>query len=162
MKNEIPEEYPALLDNEQLVELIKQYSKRATVAGRSEQYVVGPSYWKEMVELGQIEISNRIQNGLFSEIGKLANEIKLLKDDNRKSGRTNFVLSLLTIFLAVLTGYLGYITLDYSKSSAMTDARWKQDQIELLNQGNLELVKINKALTENSLLLRDSVVRKAK
>jgi hypothetical protein len=69
--------------------LIKQYSKNATLAGRSEQYVTGPSYWKQMVELGQIEISNRIQNNLFSEIGKLTNEIKLLKEDNRTSGRIN-------------------------------------------------------------------------
>lgn len=160
MKIEIPEEYPSQLSNEELLELIKKYSKQATIAGRSEQYVTGPSYWKEMVELGQLEISNRIQNNLFSEIGKLTTEIKLLKEDNKKSGRINFALSILTIILAIITGYLGYITLDYSKSSGVTDAKWKSDQIELLKKNNSGLESIKNALMNSRTPSKDSSAKK--
>jgi hypothetical protein len=115
-----------------------------------------------MVELGQIEISNRIQNNLFSEIGKLTNEIKLLKEDNRASGRINFALSILTIVLAIITGYLGYITLDYSKSSGVTDGKWKSEQTELLKKNNSVLGSIKNALMNSSTTLKDSIVKKLK
>jgi len=162
MKNEIPEDYPGQLSNEDLLELIKQYSKRATIAGRSETYVTGPSYWKEMVELRQIEISNRIQNNLFIEIGKLTTQIELLKKDNRKSGRINHALSVLTIILAILTGYLGYITLDYSKTSGVTDAKWKSDQTELLKKSNHQLENIHNVISKISATAKDSTNEKSK
>ena len=132
----IPEEYPTDISDEQLIELIKKYSKEATVAGRPSNYVIGPSYWKEMTELGQHEISNRIQKQLFTEIQNLKIEIKLLKDDNKKSGIINQILSFFTIFLAVITGVIGYLTLDYSKSSQDYDVKWKNSVIEELKNQN--------------------------
>ena len=45
MRNVISENYLNGLNNEELLEAIKDYSKEATIAGRpNSQYVVGPSY----------------------------------------------------------------------------------------------------------------------
>jgi hypothetical protein len=107
----IPEEYPVELTDEELVKLITEYSIAATVAGRPSNYSVGPSYWKEMVDLGQSELSNRVQKNLLLEIGNLKNEIRLLKEDNEKSGRINKRLNYITIGLAVITGIVGYMSL---------------------------------------------------
>lgn len=150
MKIQIPEEYPVKLTDDELFKQIEVYTKKATIAGRSESYVVGPSYWKEMVELGQIEISNRIQSKLLNQINDLTTEIRLLKEDNRKSGRINLSLSIVTIVLALITGYLGYDTLEYSKSSDFSDEAWKKTQTNLLKQNNVELLSIKNELIRNN------------
>ena len=62
----IPKEYPTELTDEELVKLITKYSTAATIAGRPTNYSVGPSYWKEMVDLGQSELSNRVQKKLVT------------------------------------------------------------------------------------------------
>lgn len=108
---QIPKEYPTELSDEELMNLITEYSIAATVAGRPSNYSVGPSYWKEMVDLGQNELSNRVQKNLLVEIGNLKNEIRLLKEDNEKSGRTNKRLNYITIGLAIITGIVGYMSL---------------------------------------------------
>ena len=143
MKNVISENYPNELNSDELLVAIKEYSKNATVAGRPNSgCTIGPSYWKEMVEIGQNEIANRIQRNLFDEIKKLTIEIKSLKEDNRKSGKINIILSTLTILLAVLTIILSYITWDYSKTSVKSDSIWQKELIQILNQNNAELEEI--------------------
>ena len=107
----IPKEYPIKLNDEELLQLITEYSIEATVAGRPSNYSAGPSYWKEMVDLGQSELNNRVQKNLLHEIGNLKNEIKLLKEDNEKSGRLNKRLNYITIGLALITGIVGYQSL---------------------------------------------------
>lgn len=151
MRNVISENYPNGLNNEELLEAIKDYSKEATIAGRpNSQYVVGPSYWKEMVEIGQSEIANRIQINLFEEIKKLTIEIKYLKDDNRKSSKINLILSTLTIFLAILTVILSYITWEYSKTSVKSDSTWQKELIQVLNQNNVELKEIKSEIMHSN------------
>ena len=71
----IPKEYPLGLSDDELIKLVKDFSIYATEAGRPGNYVVGPSYWKEMAELGQNELSNRIQRKLLIEIINLKEEI---------------------------------------------------------------------------------------
>ena len=107
----IPKEYPTELTDEELIKLITEYSVAATIAGRPSNYSVGPSYWKEMVDLGQSELSNRVQKNLLLEIGNLKTEIRFLKEDNEKSGRINKRLNYITIALAIITGIVGYMSL---------------------------------------------------
>ncbi len=107
----IPKEYPSGLRDEELIRLIEEYSIEATTAGRPSNYVVGPSYWKEMVDIGQNELSTRVQKNLLIEISNLKNEIKLLKEDNEKSGIINKRLNFITIGLAIITGIIGYLSL---------------------------------------------------
>ena len=107
----IPKEYPAGLTNDELIKHIETYSIEATVAGRPSNYVVGPSYWKEMTELGQNELTNRVQANLLKEIVRLKEEITKLKEDNEKSGKINKRLNYITISLAIITGIIGYLSL---------------------------------------------------
>jgi cytochrome c-type biogenesis protein CcmH/NrfG len=98
--------------------------------------LVGPSYWKEISELGQNELSNRIQKSFLIEIANLRQEITLLKDDNKVSGRINKWLSILTITLAVITGYIGYLSLGFTKTSKSEEKTDEFMQSETLKANN--------------------------
>ena len=141
----IPKEYPTALTDEELVKLISEYSIAATIAGRPSNYSVGPSYWKEMVDLGQSELSNRVQKNLLIEICNLKNEIGLLKEDNKKSGRINKRLNYITIGLAVITGIVGYMSLRLAEP-------------EKLNNKTIPTVQLNEFKRMNQTL--DSIAHK--
>jgi hypothetical protein len=152
---EIPKNYPAGLTDNELIELISTYSESATVAGRPSTYSVGPSYWKEMAELGQNELNNRIQKNLLSEISNLKTEIILLKEDNKISGRINKWLALITIALAIITGYIGYLSLDAARIANSDVTTKKESQNLISKESNLLLEKIY-----NELKLSDSLRKK--
>lgn len=149
---EIPKNYPAGLSDSDLINLINVYSESATVAGRPSNYSVGPSYWKEMAELGQNELNNRIQKNLLTEISNLKTEITLLKDDNKVSGRINKWLAIITIALALITGYIGYLSLEATKFANSDGLTKKENQNTILKENNLLLDKIY-----NRLKLLDSL-----
>ncbi|MGI4750320.1 MAG: hypothetical protein ACRYFB_06780 [Janthinobacterium lividum] len=149
MRNTIPKEYPTELNNEDLLNLIKEYSKEATDAGRSTGYSVGPSYYKEMVDIGQSEINNRIQKNLFTQIEKLTTEIGLLKEDNKASSKTNLRLSIITIVLAILTVCLSFLTITDSNTSQNSETVWRKSLIELFNKNNSELQNIKLEITNS-------------
>jgi hypothetical protein len=133
----IPKEYPSELTDDELVKLITEYSIAATVAGRPSNYSVGPSYWKEMVDLGQSELSNRVQKNLLLEIRNLKDEIKLLKEDTEKSGRINKRLNYITIGLAIITGIVGYMSLrsaEPEKLNGKTIPTMQLDEFKRINQ----------------------------
>lgn len=133
----IPKEYPTELPDEELVKLITEYSTAATTAGRPSNYSVGPSYWKEMVDLGQSELSNRVQKNLLLEIGNLKDEIRLLKEDNEKSGRINKRLNYITIVLAIITGIVGYMSLrlaEPEKLNGKTISTLQLNEFKRMNQ----------------------------
>lgn len=144
---QIPKEYPTELSDVELMKLITEYSIAATVAGRPSNYSVGPSYWKEMVDLGQSEISNRVQKNLLLEIGNLKNEISLLKEDNEKSGRINKRLNYITIGLAIITGIVGYMSL-------------RSAEPEKLNGKTVPTVQLNEFKRMNQTL--DSIAHRMK
>lgn len=141
----IPKEYPTELTDEELVKLIVEYSIAATIAGRPSNYSVGPSYWKEMVDLGQSELSNRVQKNLLLEIRNLKNEIRLLKEDNEKSGSINKRLNYITIGLAIITGIVGYMSL-------------RSAQPEKLNGKTIQTVQLTEFKRMNRTL--DSIAHK--
>jgi hypothetical protein len=131
----IPKEYPTELPDDELLRLIRDYTIEATVAGRPSNYVTGPGYWKEMSDLGQNEISNRIQKRLLVEISNLKEEISILKKDNKRSGFINRILSFLTICLAFITIYIGYQSLSIAKSDK-ADIKSKQAAEMIIFQEN--------------------------
>lgn len=111
----LPEEYPTGLTDVELIKIIDNCSIQATRAGRPNSGIsAGVSYWKEMAELGQNEINNRVQINLLLEINKLKDEIILFKVENEKSGRLNKKLNYITIGLAILTGILAIVSLNIS------------------------------------------------
>ncbi len=156
MRN-IPKEYPTELNDEDLLNLIREYSKEATDAGRSTGYSVGPSYYKEMVDIGQSEINNRIQKNLFTQIEKLTTEISLLKEDNKVSSKRNFWLSIITIALAIITVFLGFLTITDSKNSQGSDTTWKNNQTELLKKNNSELQNIKIEIIKSNLIKKSKI-----
>ena len=145
---EIPKEYPTELPDDELIKLIRDYSIQATVAGRPSNFATGPSYWKEMSELGQNEISNRIQKHLLIEIGNLKNEIIILKRDNRRSGLINRILSFLTICLAIATICIGYQSLHISKSEKIERDNKQAVVMRIFQENNQTLQLIYKQLKQ--------------
>ncbi|MEN9548465.1 MAG: hypothetical protein RIR12_1056 [Bacteroidota bacterium] len=133
----IPNGYPSKISDNELIKFIEVYSNAATVAGRSSNYNNGPNYWKEMVDLGQNEISYRVQKNLLTEISNLKQEITLLKEDNEKSGNTNKRLNYITIFLALITGFIGYLSLCSTKPekhNGRTIQNLQLEQLKAINQ----------------------------
>lgn len=146
----IPKEYPTGLTDEDLIRLIEEYSKSATIAGRPSNYSVGPSYWKEMVDLGQNELSNRVQKNLLLEIVKLKDEIRLLKEDNEKSGHINKRLNYITIALAIITGIVGYMSLRLAEPEKLNGNTIPVVQLMELERMNLALDSISYKMTNIS------------
>ena len=143
----IPKEYPTELTDEELIRHITEYSIEATIAGRPSNYVVGPSYWKEMVDIGQNEVSNRVQKNLLIEISNLKNEIKLLKDDNEVSGRINKRLNYITIGLAIITGIFGYLSLRLAEPEKLDGKTIPSLQFHELKKMNHKLDSLQKRLS---------------
>lgn len=144
----IPKEYPSELTDDELIKRIAEYSIAATVAGRpSSNYGVGPSYWKEMVDLGQSELSNRVQKNLLIEIKNLKDEIKLLKEDNEKSGRINKRLNYITIGLAIITGIVGYLGLRIAEPEKINGKTIPTMQLNEFKRINNTLDSISNKLT---------------
>lgn len=60
------------------------------------------------------------------------------------------ILSTLTIFLAILTVILSYITWEYSKTSVKSDSTWQKELIQVLNQNNVELKEIKSEIMHSN------------
>ena len=160
MNSQISKGYPHDRSNEDLIQDIKDFSKDATAAIGNKQYVVGPSYWKEMCELGQNELTIRIQKELTKETSNLKTEINKLKENNRKSNQINRSLSVVTIILAGVTLFIGFNTLKFAETDQISDTQWQTSQLELLTEQN-RLLKafsndISQSVTSN-ILLNDSI-----
>ena len=60
------------------------------------------------------------------------------------------ILSTSTIFLAILTVILSYITWEYSKTSVKSDSTWQKELIQVLNQNNVELKEIKSEIMHSN------------
>lgn len=102
-----------------------------------------------MVDLGQSELSNRVQKNLLLEINNLKNEIRLLKEDNEKSGRVNKRLNYITIGLAVITGIVGYLSLRLAEPEKLNGKTIPAVQLN-------EFKRMNQTLESIALKLNDT------
>jgi hypothetical protein len=137
VKLEIANTFPDKMTNEEIQIVISECAKKATNVTKPNVHVtLGASYYVSMIQLGQSELNNRIQSGLLDLIKKE-------KTQNKKSIFINWVLTGLTIALALLTLYIGNKSLGFAESDQKSDEVWQTEQIELLNKQNSELKKIN-------------------
>lgn len=142
---QLPDNYPQELSNEELIDEISRCSYKAVSATRiGSNYSLGPNFYKSMAELGQLELTKRIQMDLCSIIEKQ-------RIDNRKSTRINWALSSLIIGLAIITLYIGSMSLNITQNDGESVNRWKDEQLELLMNNNTELIKIKEALIEKNI-----------
>ncbi|MEX0997379.1 MAG: hypothetical protein WDZ45_10055 [Flavobacteriaceae bacterium] len=137
MKLEIPNTFPNSMSNEEIQAVITECAKRATNVTKPNVNVsVGANYYVSMIELGQSELNKRIQSSLLNLIEKQNRE-------NKKSSIINWVLTGLTITLALITLYIGNRSLGFAESDQTSDEIWQTEQIRLLKKQNEELKKLN-------------------
>ena len=141
MKEVIPDEYPHQLNIDEVKDLASKYANNATRVSKRANTIFGATYWHQMSELGQTEISLRNQLELNSILADL-------KTENRKSGFINLALSLLTILLAIVTITVSIKSLDFAESDQISDEVWKDEQIKVLNENKEALEKLTKEIQE--------------
>lgn len=125
------------MSNEEIQAVITECAKRATNVTKPNVNVsVGANYYVSMIELGQSELNKRIQSSLLNLIEKQNRE-------NKKSSIINWVLTGLTITLALITLYIGNRSLGFAESDQTSDEIWQTEQIRLLKKQNEELKKLN-------------------
>lgn len=146
---EIQNNYPTELSDQELLEKIKELNKMVTrVTKPGSNYSLGPSYYLSMMQLGQYELTKRIQANLLQEISRQ-------RESNRRVQLINWFLSALTIILAIVTIHFGRESIKYAKSDQESDLEWQREQIFELKNQNSELKKFNLFLEE--LIQRDSI-----
>lgn len=137
MKLEIPNTFPDEMTNIEIQNIISECAKKVTNVTKPNVNVsLGASYYISMIQLGQSELNNRIQS-------RFLDLIKKENIQNKKSTSINWILTGLTIALALLTLYIGNKSLGFAESDQKSDELWQTEQIELLKKQNLELKKIN-------------------
>ena len=131
------------MTTEEIREVISECAKRATnVTKPNANVVLGANYYVSMIELGQTELNKRIQTGLLDLIEKQ-------NKANQKTSVVNWILTGLTIVLALITLYIGNRTLEFAESDQRSDEVWQMEQIDLLEKQNTELRKLNENLIES-------------
>ncbi|WP_397363860.1 hypothetical protein [Olleya sp. R77988] len=142
MKLEIPNTFPKEMSNEEIQQVISDCAHRATIVTKPNVNVsLGANYYVSMIELGQSELNNRIQSGLLDLIKKE-------NAQNKKSTFINWLLTGLTIALALITLFIGNKALGFAESDQKSDEIWQTEQIELLEKQNQELKQLNQKITE--------------
>lgn len=137
MKLQIPDSYPTGLENEEIQKIISDCTRR--VSGMTRPNVntsLGANFFISMIQLGQGELNNRIQSDLLQLIERQGKETK-------KTKAINWVLTGLTILLAVITLYIGNKSLEFAASDERSDEQWQAQQIEWFKRNNQELKKLN-------------------
>ncbi|WP_298762037.1 hypothetical protein [uncultured Psychroserpens sp.] len=144
MKLEIPNTFPKEMSIDEIQKVISDCAHKATIVTRPNTNVsLGANYYVSMIQLGQSELNNRIQSGHLELIKKQ-------KKANQKSTVINWVLTALTIALALITLYIGNKSLGYAESDQISDEIWQKEQIILLEKQNAELKKLNQILIEKT------------
>lgn len=142
MKLEIPNTFPKEMSNEEIQQVISDCAHRATIVTKPNVNVsLGANYYVSMIELGQSELNNRIQSGLLDLIKKE-------NAQNKKSTFINWLLTGLTIALALITLFIGNKALGFAEFDQKSDEIWQTEQIELLEKQNQELKQLNQKITE--------------
>lgn len=142
MKLEIPNTFPDEMSNEEIQNVISECAKKVTNVTKPNTNVsLGVNYYVSMIQLGQSELNNRIQSGLLDLIEKENKQ-------NKKATSINWILTTLTIVLALITLYIGNKSLAFAESDQKSDEIWQTQQIELLEKQNQELKQLNEKLTE--------------
>ncbi len=130
------------MSNEEIQQVISDCAHRATIVTKPNVNVsLGANYYVSMIELGQSELNNRIQSGLLDLIKKE-------NAQNKKSTFINWLLTGLTIALALITLFIGNKALGFAESDQKSDEIWQTEQIELLEKQNQELKQLNQKITE--------------
>lgn len=142
MKLEIPNTFPDQMTNDDIKKVISECAKGVTNITRPNVNVsLGANYYVSMIQLGQSELNNRIQTGLLELLEKENKQ-------NRKSTFINWILTGLTIALALITLYIGNRSLGFAESDQQSDQIWQSEQINLLKKQNRELNKLNQIFIE--------------
>lgn len=149
MKLEIPNSFPNDMTTTEIQQMISECANRATsVSKTTSNTSLGANYYISMVALGQSEINKRIQSGHLDLIKKQHKQ-------NKISSVINWILSGLTVFLAILTISLGNKSLGFAESDEKSDEIWQNQQINLLQKQNKELNHLNENLLK--LIISDSI-----
>lgn len=99
MQLQIPDSYPTGLENEEIQKIISDCTLRVSQMTRSQINVsLGVNFFISMSHLGQGELNNSIQSDLLQRIDRQGKETK-------KTKAINWVLTGLTILLAIITIY---------------------------------------------------------
>lgn len=137
MKLEIPDSYPTGLENEEIQIIISDCTQRVSRMTRPNVNVsLGANFFISMIQLGQGELNNRLQSNLLLLLERQGKE-------NRKTQTINWVLTGLTILLAIITLYIGNKSLGFAESDQLSDEEWQAQQIEWFKKNNLELKTLN-------------------
>jgi len=137
MKPEIPDSYPTGLKNEEIQKIISDCTQRVSRMTRPNVNVsLGANFFISMIQLGQGELNNRIQSDLLQLI-------ELQGKESRKTQTINWVLTGLTILLAIITLYIGSKSLGFAESDQRSDEQWQEQQIKWFKKNHIELKKLN-------------------
>ncbi|MAU14151.1 hypothetical protein [Flagellimonas sp.] len=124
MKPKIPDSYPAGLENEEIQKIISDCTQRVSRMTRPNVNVsLGANFFISMIQLGQSELNNRIQSDLLQLIEQQGKE-------TRKTQTINWLLTGLTILLAIITLYIGNKSLGFAESDQLSDEEWRMQQID--------------------------------
>ncbi len=140
MKLEIPSSYPNDLTNNEIQKFIEKSYEEVTKYSRSNA-IVGSSYYMSIIQLGQVELNQRIQKA------------QILGNKNAKV--INRWLSGVTIVLALVTLYIGTRSLSFAQLDQESDDKWRDSQLEMLRNNNSELMKTNQELTKMNTELKN-------
>ncbi|MFC2121631.1 hypothetical protein ACFLTI_08560 [Bacteroidota bacterium] len=110
---------------------------------------------KEIYTLGYLELQIRTQKELGYRISDLKVEIESLRKSNRSSNKSNRLLTIVIIVLALITSFIGWKTLSMAKNDFDSDAVWRNEQLFELRRQYNQLESLNKNL--RILPFRDSI-----
>jgi hypothetical protein len=126
MNEPIPKTYPQDFSDLEILQSIQKYSDDIRRFSRATNTVLGTSYYHTIIDLGYQELNKRNQE-------KFLQQVERLNQENEKSGRLNFRLTIITIILAVLSILLSAITIFFQDGA----------ELEELKQINKNLKEIN-------------------
>lgn len=121
---DIPKDYPFNYSDDEILKYIEEYSELSLHTGLA--------IYPNLIQRGQDELAKRVQERYLKETEKLSREIGSLRKSNKQFSRSSVMLNVITIVLAVLTGVIGYFTLNHAKKDLVSDEDWQLQQSELL------------------------------
>lgn len=154
---DLPKNYPSGLHDHEIQKYVTIALDATNSYARNQNVVKGASYWKDIADIGIAELNKRIQNRnlaniehLNTQITTLNNQIRFLNIENRKSGRVNKTMTIITIVLACISIGLSYITVFPIKDKEQ----------EIIEARKMDLLRLNyEALKEQNYLTRQQQLK---
>ncbi len=141
-KLEIPSNYPKGHSDEDIRKIIDDCAIEVSSPSKPGKLTTtGSSYYASIIQLGQTELNQRIQ--------------EKSNKSNKMLSIISIALGIITILLAITSIYYGQKQVYFAQTDQTSDHDWRNSQIELLERNieelekaNILLLKLNQELSE--------------